>query len=29
MKSDSGYDLAPLGDAQREKLAADLTPEER
>jgi peptide-methionine (R)-S-oxide reductase len=29
MKSDSGYDLTPLNDAQRQKIAAGLTPEER
>ena len=29
MRSASGYDLAPLNDAQREKIAAGLTPEER
>ena len=29
MKSESGYDLTPLSAAQREKIAAGLTPEER
>ena len=29
MKPESGYDLTPLSDAQREKIAAGLTPEER
>ena len=29
MKSDSGYDLTPLSDAQRQQLAARLTPDER
>jgi peptide-methionine (R)-S-oxide reductase len=29
MKSASGYDLSPLSDAQRQRLAQALTPEER
>jgi peptide-methionine (R)-S-oxide reductase len=29
MRSASGYDVTPLSDPQREKIAADLTPEER